>query len=60
MMKFEKLMWSDFDDYSIILLAQQYGFAKDIELDERECLLENRDELEVLLTNYEMTQAYHG
>lgn len=53
-------MWADFDDYSIILLAQQYGFAKDIELDDRECLLMNRDEMEVLLTNYEMTQAYHG
>lgn len=60
-MNLENIMWNDFDDYSLILLAQQYGLRSEIELDERECLLTNRDHLEVVLTNYEMDRAFaHG
>lgn len=50
-------MWSDFSDFELAQLAGQYGLEDSLNFNDR-LELSNRDEVETLLTNFELDNAF--
>lgn len=49
-------MWTDFNDYSLVMLALRYGIADELEFDGRGLL--NREHVEHVLTKVEHEMAF--
>jgi uncharacterized protein YlaN (UPF0358 family) len=58
-MQIHKDMWADFNDYELAKLCYTYGIEEELVFADN-LTLANRDEVEQLLTNFEMDIAAAG
>jgi uncharacterized protein YlaN (UPF0358 family) len=58
-MQIHKDMWSDFSDYELAKLCYMYGIEEELVFNDN-LTLENRDQVEKLLTDFEMDIAAAG
>jgi len=58
-MQIHKDMWSDFNDYELVKLCYTYGIEEELVFADN-LTLANRDQVEKLLTDFEMDIAAAG